>query len=239
MGKYRFFLPEKLKREGPLCLTEPELVHRLYRVLRLQAGNEVTLCDNSGSEARAEIKELGPDRAVFDISSIEAGFIPLRSVSLAVGIIKRDKFEWLVEKGTELGVSRFVPLLTDRAEKKGLRLERLNKIAREAAEQCGRSDLPQIEDPCQMQEVLENDISSGSCMVLDPSVGISFSSRSLSAGQTVTCLLGPEGGWSSREREIFRSRQVESVAWSGLTLKTETAAVIAAGFLLLDKQDPR
>jgi len=52
-------------------------------------------------------------------------------------------------------------------------------------------------------------------------------------------LLGPEGGWSSREREIFRSRQVESVAWSGLTLKTETAAVIAAGFLLLDKQDPR
>ncbi|HTI50139.1 MAG TPA: RsmE family RNA methyltransferase, partial [Planctomycetaceae bacterium] len=151
----RFYLPQSLENSG-LRLTGAE-AHHLQRVMRLNAGDEVTLFDGRGTEARARIDALTSDAV--ELTVVERFLTEdsaRRSVTLATAVPKGERFDWLVEKATELGVDRLVPLVTARSvvHPGAGKLQRLRRTIIEASKQCGRSRLMELADPVRWEDVL-------------------------------------------------------------------------------------
>jgi len=133
--------------------------------------------------------------------------------------------EWVVEKATELGVSKIVPVVSDRSEKKGFNLERARKIAVEASEQCGRGDVPLIDNS---QKIIDISLNDQEKFIVFDSSGVPFDSSLLSTNyRLLSILVGPEGGWSDKEIERFKEAKMEIFNLGKLTLRAETAAVVA------------
>ena len=140
--------------------------------------------------------------------------------------------EWVVEKATELGVSKIVPIISDRSEKKGFNIERARKIAVEASEQCGRADVPEIREV----ENLEASIKNYSSAVVFDSSGITKGDPwPEPSGQRspLVIFIGPEGGWTSKEIERFKKEKMEIFSLGNLILRAETAAITALATLIL------
>jgi 16S rRNA (uracil1498-N3)-methyltransferase len=203
----------------------PEDRHHLVRVLRLQRGELViaadgrgasTLCRFTGSEGGLE-----PEGSLAQVARIA----PVITVGFAPA--KGDRPEWVVQKLTELGVDRIVPLETERSVVRwtGARadraVERLRKVGREAAAQSRRSWLPEVSEPVPLATFARQAASAGTPMVLADGEG-----RAPSLDRPVVAV-GPEGGWSDAERALC----LDTVALGDAVLRSETAAV-AAGTLL-------
>lgn len=239
----RFFLtnqPLDKTRGELISITDPKLIRQWRNVFRMKAGDEIILLDNSGYEYPAKFLPAqgwsasgrGKNKAEFEIlNKIKNEVIPKREVVLYQSLIKKDKFEWVVQKATELGVSEFVPVLSERSEKKDLNMERLAVIAREATEQSGRGKLPKFNELLKLPEALES-IKNDS-VVFDAS-GIHFdSTRSTLYVPRLTIFIGPEGGWSPGELDLFKSKNIPVVSLGNMTLRAETAAVAVSSLLFL------
>lgn len=150
--------------------------------------------------------------------------VPPKDIYLLWSLLKKDKNDWVLQKCTELGVSHFLPLLADRSEKTGFNSERAEKIVIEAAEQCGRSDIPKVREPMHVQTAIEQ--LQGKVPLLVCEQGEQESWTDL---ENLGILIGPEGGWSEKELEIFDSFHVPKFALHNFTLRAETAAVAAVG----------
>lgn len=150
-------------------------------------------------------------------------------LSLAVSLIKKDNFEWVIQKGTELGVSEFIPLVSDRSEKKGFNMERAQKIMIEAVEQSGRGDVPAILEPVDVEVFLETEKRG---MVVFNTTGINFFSKNSKEKEDRVACIGPEGGWSEKEIEMFKNKGAEIVKLDTPVLRAETAAVAVATLFL-------
>lgn len=150
-----------------------------------------------------------------------------RKLSLAVSLVKKDNFEWVIQKGTELGVTEFIPLISERSEKKGFNMERAEKIMIEALEQSGRGDMAFIQPPIDLDIFLNTEKRK---VVAFNTSGIKFSSRN-SKEEIVACI-GPEGGWSEKEIEMFKSKNVEVIELNTPVLRAETAAIVVATLFL-------
>jgi 16S rRNA (uracil1498-N3)-methyltransferase len=191
--------------------------HHLDRVLRLRAGAPITIADGGG---RSRPARFGP-ALVVDGEIVEE---PVPAVELTVGcaLAKGDKTEWAVQKLTELGIDTIIPFIADRCivrwepGRVAHHTNRLRKVAREAAMQCRRPRLPNVADLARFDE-----------LVTRPSVALADRGGApIGAGDT-TILVGPEGGWSPRERDAAS----KLVGLGAYVLRAETAAV-AAGVLL-------
>src|SRR5581483_5213857 len=157
MHVHRFINPLSLA-PGQLTLVDQSLVLQLTRVLRLHVGERIILCDGQGSEAEAEIRRISSDAVEVWVGEVRpVASEPSRFVSLACAILKRDKFEFVVQKATEVGVREIIPLITARTVKQRLRLDRLGTIAREAAEQSGRGSVPTIREPLALETLLQEE----------------------------------------------------------------------------------
>jgi 16S rRNA (uracil1498-N3)-methyltransferase len=167
--------------------------------------------------------------------------MPTKRVVLYQAVVKKDNFEWIVEKATELGVTDIVPVITERSEKKDLNMERLNKIAVEASEQCGRGDVPVVHSARpDLANVFVDSVSKDSSKSIN---GIAFhtegSARSdLAEGlesqtQSLAVFIGPEGGWSPSELELFHNNKIEICSLGKQVLRAETAAVVALSKVLM------
>ncbi len=228
----RFFIGEKIDDKKKIAISDEALIHQWRNVFRMKAGNEVVLLDNSGYEHPARFLMLEKSKAEFEIlKKIKNEVVPKREVVLYQSLIKKDKFEWVVQKCTELGVSEFVPIISERSEKKDLNMERLAVIAKEAAEQSGRGRLPKLQKLLKLQEVLDG--IKNNAVVFDVS-GIPFPefTKRLTL-DALRCFIGPEGGWTSSELELFKSKNIPIVSIGNMTLRAETAAIAAASILLL------
>lgn len=270
MRLHRFYIERKLSADGDLNalkagrkivrkikIENDELAHQWRDVLRFQVGQEVILFDNSGSEFRAVILSIGNRSAEVEIlESRPVGFNPPFLVFLCIALAKRDSFEWTLEKGTELGVAGFAPLISERSEKKNINIVRSKNILKEASEQSGRAILPEIFEPVALADFLENLSSKNSTrsnsdfsnaklsaespaetvpeifFALDPS-GEPFDAARLKGGKRVNIFIGPEGGFSPREIKLFRERDIPIYSIGKQTLRAETAAVAIASILLL------
>ena len=237
MRIHRFFVEFPLVREGTLTVPDTALLHQWKSVFRLREGDPVILFDNSGDEYVARITRIGKKEGAVEILDRHTCSVPIpREVLMCVSVAKKDKFEWVVEKGTELGVTRFIPILSDRTEKKNVSLERLKKIAKEATEQSERCTLPEIDPVTPLTEAIDS-ISNTSksrmrVVALDREAADHI--RGLQeTNDPIAVFIGPEGGWSDNERTLFEKRDVQKVLLGDTVLKTETAAVAAASFLLL------
>lgn len=225
MKTNRFYIEQNLDLEE-ITLISREVVHQIRDVLRMKFGNKIVIFNGNGLDYLFEIRSI--DKTSIQLKKIESKpniFNPKLELEIAVALVKRDKIEWIIEKGTEIGVSSFRPLLAERSEKKSINMERLNKIALEATEQSQRGKVPIIHGVTKL-----TDLGKERYIVLDPK-GSKFKP---SIDTKITILVGPEGGWTEKELEIFRDRNAEIVSIGSQTLKTETACLAISAMLLLD-----
>ena len=152
---------------------------------------------------------------------LEAGQIVKQVKIYAKSIVKKDTFEWIVEKATELGVSHIIPLISDRSEKKDINKGRLIKISIEAAEQSGRATTPVIHEVMNMKKAL-TDFQKIKSIIWDPSA-VKFSPAELADMQGI--YIGPEGGWTPAELALFQQRNILVRSLGPQILKAETAVI--------------
>jgi len=201
----------------------PEQAHHLVDVLRLREGAEVALFDGKGGAARAKVQRIAGREVELRLLGPEPSRESPLSLTLAVSPPRGDRMSFLIEKLTELGVTRVIPLATERG-RSGKNLERWRRIAVEACKQSGRSRSPEVCAPRGYEEVLSEE---GSLLAAHPGA------PPLSAPRKgpIVALIGPEGGWSERELTLFASRGVTLFGLGPRTMRTETAAIAAATLL--------
>lgn len=230
MRLHRFFVPEQIGDSDTVIVKDSALTHQLRHVFRFTVGGQVILLDNSGFEYRAMINEFHPSAVTFSIVSKRGSpNIPSRELHLFVSIIKKDKFEWIVEKGTELGVSKFVPIISDRSEKKSLNIERLEKIILEASEQSGKAIRPVITEPIKFEDTLRQEYP---CFAFHPT-GDVFTIEHAQNYSPLGAFIGPEGGWSDKEIFAFKQNKIKVYSLGNTILRAETAALAVSTLLLL------
>lgn len=242
MRLHRFYINQPIGKE--VRIDDKELLHQWQKVFRLKASDRVIVFNGGDSEYEGYFKVLAKNEAVLVIDK-ERKVKNNSNIELHIfqSIIKKDNFELVVEKCTEIGVSAFHPLISERSEKKDLNLERLNKIAKEAAEQSGRIMLPKIFTP----ESLEKGITDfdGELFVLDfegTSLAEVFAKiknnpsqmkKQFDGAGKIGILIGPEGGWSDNEKIWFDEKGIKYISFGSQILRAETAAVVISALILL------
>ena len=228
MARRRFFVPEI--RRGLAELTGPDAEH-LVRVLRAEVGQVYELSDNQDLYL-AEIETARKSLVSFRVKEKLVPPAPAVTVALAAALFKFDRFEWLIEKATELGVSTIQPFEATRTEH-GLaqashkRRARWEKIALEASQQSRRAHLPQIEPTVRFAKAIERTATAK--LLLDEDAAAPPILNALppqrTASDHVALLLGPEGGWTPEERGAAQAAGWLPCSLGGTVLRAETAAV--------------
>jgi len=236
MKLQRFFVKEKLedlKAEDSFFVTDKDLENQLRKVFRFRGGEVVELFDGSGFNFESKIVDFEKDRTNFIlISKKQNKNVSEVEVHLFQSIVKKDNFEWIVEKGTELGVIAFHPIISDRSEKKDLNLERLNKIAKEASEQSGRGEMPEIFAPVTFSDAIKG--FDGKLVAFDQDgSNISAKISDFKNLRKIGILIGPEGGWSEGDLQTLKNAKVEIVSLGKQTLRAETASIVASTIFLI------
>jgi 16S rRNA (uracil1498-N3)-methyltransferase len=231
MRLHRFFIAQKLGTSKDVLIEDRDVIHQWKNVFRLESQNEVILLDNSGIEYLCEIETLTREFAKLKvIGHREVVNVPKKEITLFCSLIKKDNFEWILEKGTELGVSEFMPVLSERSEKKDFNFERGNKIIKEASEQSGRGKMPILNEIVDLEKVFSE--FSGSFIAFHPE-GEKFYTEKVSNLDKIGVLTGPEGGWTDNELELFQKNGVKIYSLGSQVLRAETAAIAVASLFLL------
>lgn len=242
MTRRRFYAPPEAFdfRTKQVSLAVDEARH-LREVLRLKPGDQVKVFDGSGNEYAATIEKALRDSALLRLgeqvepASVES---PLR-LTLAVALLKGDKFDLVVQKATELGVSEIVPVMTRFADIRlhnsadaTKRVTRWQRISLEAAKQSGRAALPVIRAPLDFLALVSNESDVALCVLFAERNGESlFELPTTVPSQTITLLVGSEGGWADEEIESAREHGWKIVTLGGRVLRAETAAIVVAALM--------
>ena len=222
MRYHRFISDFDLDKER-LEVTDEHLRSQWHSVLRLVSGDTVILCDGRGREAMATIEDMNKKATVFSLRNvIETNPGPSKQVTLYTSLLRRENFEIVVQKATEIGIAHIVPLLTERTVKTGFNRVRLEKILLEAAEQSGRTMLPALSEPIAFADAIES---------VSPKDSILFDGSGDAVPGPVSAIhlfVGPEGGFSDKEVELARDAGIPIASLGGLTLRAETAAIVVS-----------
>jgi 16S rRNA (uracil1498-N3)-methyltransferase len=212
--------------EGVQVELDPPQANYLGHVLRLGEGAELLLFDGSSGEWRARIKDAGRKRMTLEVAERAREPETIPDVWLAFAPVKRSQTDWLVEKATELGAARLMPVITQRTIVERVRLDRLELIAIEAAEQCGRTRLPDISEPLPLAHLLQHRDASRTLYFADEAGGEPAAGAFTPAPAAI--LTGPEGGFTDAERELIRSApNAVAISLGPRILRAETAALAA------------
>ncbi|MGP0075006.1 MAG: RsmE family RNA methyltransferase [Bryobacteraceae bacterium] len=229
MARRRFFVDAV--ESGRARITGPE-AHHLTRVLRVEPGQQFEISDNH-SVYLAEVESARKDLVSFSVQEKMMAPEPRVRTAVLASLIRFERFEWMLEKATELGVARFVPVRAERSEK-GLeraaekRMSRWNRIVREASEQSRRARLPEIGAPVDVAAALASEAHWRFALEEGPAPPIlSALPAQREAGHSVAVLVGPEGGWTDRERQQIANTSWRPVSLGTEILRAETAAIAA------------
>ncbi len=234
---------------------EPETAKKLTRVLRLTSGEIFVAFDGLGGQwecVLTSVNETGKGARAAILNEVSDERPRRLHISVAQAVPKGEKMEFVLQKGTELGVMEFWPLLASRSVptfddelRVDARAERWRKIVQSACAQCGRADVPIVHAPCEFATSVDYGTNNSRCFMLDERGGTEtlraalqreplLEDRVLDVDELprrVMLLVGPEGGWTEREREWADRYGVESVGLGRSILRTETAALVAASVL--------
>jgi 16S rRNA (uracil1498-N3)-methyltransferase len=229
----RFFASPANFANGIVTLSDEETRH-LRDVLRLRVGDDAAVFDGAGKEFRCEVKSIGKrssELSVINAIDPASPESPL-SITLAAAILKHDRFDLVVQKAVELGITRLTPLEVVRSDVRAQdavkRIDRWRRIAMEATKQCGRARLMDIDQPCKFTDVVA---------AADPRSTIMFSERDGGSlpesigSDMLTAVIGPVGGWDDSELHMAKSKRLPIVTLGGRILRAETAAISIATVL--------
>ena len=215
------------------CELTGSAAHHVARVLRLRAGAPLVLFDGAGGEYLATIAALGENRVSVAIGEYSAAdHESALELTLAQGISRADRMDLVIQKATELGVTRIVPIATQRSVMRGeetqarRKLEHWRGIAIAACEQCGRNRLPQIEAPLAWQRWLSARASPGLSLLLSRRSATPLGDA-VTGAAGVELLIGPEGGLTPEEETAALAAGFRAVRLGPRVLRTETAAIAA------------
>jgi 16S rRNA (uracil1498-N3)-methyltransferase len=219
----RLYVEEILAPNAMLTL-DGAAANYLTNVLRLTAGAEVKLFDDRSGEWLARIEEAGRRRVTLRIARHLREREEVPDLWLLFAPVKRGRIDWLVEKATELGVARLVPVITRRTVVDRLNIDRLRAHAIEAAEQCERTALPMLEEPRKLAAALGDWPAGRALYFADEAGGEPFRP----APGAAAILIGPEGGFTDEERAAIRALpQARPVSLGPRILRADTAALAA------------
>jgi 16S rRNA (uracil1498-N3)-methyltransferase len=237
MQRRRFYAPPEEISESGVILSRDE-THHLARVLRLRAGDEVFVFDGRGREFLCRLADVESSRARLEIIQPLNDVVESRlDLTLAQSLAKGEKFDLVVQKATELGVRRIIPLATEQGdvkiddEKASKRLERWRRISLEALKQSGRRTIVEIATPIALKDFLDS--VAGAMLVFSERGGLRLHDAldGISKNSAITILIGPEGGWSDAEIALLVERGAKAVTIGPRVLRTETAAIVAAALI--------
>lgn len=243
MTRRRFYAPPSAFDSNANDVTlAPDEARHLRDVLRLKVGDEVYVFDGAGKEFQCSVAESRRDSAKLKLVSEVAPARPESplALTLAVALLKGEKFDLVVQKATELGVLRVVPVVTKLADIRlrdesdaTKRVARWQRIALEAAKQCGRAVVPEIANPVPFQSLIQ-DFGEGRKLLFSERDGqpLREATQSFPAEPSpLTALVGSEGGWTDEELEAARQAGWPVVTLGGRTLRAETAAIAITALL--------
>lgn len=219
---------------GTSALLEGDEARHLTRVLRAKVGDTVALFDGRGHAWEARVAGIGRDRVKLDLgNALPTIPPPAVTVTLAVALPKGDRQKWMVEKLTELGVSRLVPLITTRgvAEATDSARSRLERGVVEACKQCGRDTLMEIGAATSMADLLAAAPTGTRTLLADPHGSPPEAVLAAEPTAAILVLVGPEGGFTAEEVTTLEAAGCQRITFGRHILRVETAAVAAAARL--------
>ena len=219
-----------------LELPETSAAH-LTRVLRLQAGDSCVVFDGRGHEADAQLIAIDKRGARVRVGEVRtpANESPLR-ITLLQGVARGEKMDLILQKGTELGVSAFVPVFSDRSEVKldgaraAKRLEHWRGVVVSACEQSSRAWVPEVQPPVALANALTR-LTPTTRLLLDPGATMNCRTALGADQRDVVLAIGPEGGWSPQDRSLLEARDFLGTRLGPRVLRTETAGLAAIAAL--------
>jgi 16S rRNA (uracil1498-N3)-methyltransferase len=221
----RLFVDQPLSRDTGIVL-DGAPANYLLNVLRLGPAAQVKLFDDRTGEWLAEIVEAGKRKTRLRITAHLRGREPVPDLWLLFAPIKRGRIDWLVEKATELGVARLVPVVTRRTNVERVNLERLRAHAIEAAEQCERTALPELAEPRKLEALLWQWPADRTLYFADEAGGPALAE--IASPGPAAILIGPEGGFTDEERAAIGAlAQARRVSLGPRILRADTAALAA------------
>lgn len=236
MQIHRFIVDINLKNKI-LRIKDGKLAQQLRKVLRLRIGDRIILSSGKGEAGEFSIIKL--TKEFIDVSRIRE--LPKSkengstNVTLFCAILKKDNFELVVQKSTEVGINGIVPLLSRRTVKQSIKIERVLKIIKEASEQSGKVLLPKLAVPMEFEDALTYS-ATNECNIIFDASGCNFSDilSEIRKYKSIGLFIGPEGGWDKTELDLAEHQKFKVISLSAYTLRAETAAIIAS-YLICNK----
>ncbi|MBA4384890.1 MAG: 16S rRNA (uracil(1498)-N(3))-methyltransferase [Anaerolinea sp.] len=239
---HRFFVPADLINTSEINLPH-EISQQICRVLRLKTGSEIVLLDNQGFEYLSRLYEVGESHCTATILSKEQSMgEPVTQITLLIGLTQREKFELILQKCTEIGVTTFTPVITTRTLVQKIsdvedKYPRWKKIIQEAAEQSHRGRLPVLAPTLKYADALAKSKADTSLKLIlwedEANLSIKQKLREFKGNQ-VSLIIGPEGGLSTEEVELAKVNGYIPVSLGKRILRMETAAIHTAGVVLYE-----
>ena len=230
MSNIRLFHPENII-ENTTGLLSKEHTHYVINVMRLKRGSNLNFF-NKGGEWLSEIVFLDRDRVEVKFLNKIKESTNISNIELAICLVKKSPMETILQKATELGVSKIIPIISERTEVKELNFERANKIVVEATEQSNQLIPPQISKVTKLKDYLKDLDSSSKLLFADVNSKDNLKSKVLEEAKTLSVLIGPEGDFSPSERElILANSHVVSFTISKNILRSDTAVISAISLI--------
>lgn len=205
----------------------------------MRNGDRIELFNGDGLNYSSSIVNTGRSRVTVNIDRSDPGAeLPQPPLHLALAIIKSDRFEWAVQKATELGVRRIIPMVTEycvislRVDREERRRQRWERIVIEASEQSGRCTVPEVTQVTSFADVIGDTSSNQPVLLWEDEPTSALTAMSFDTQRPLVILVGPEGGFSPAEIEAARGTGVSTATLGRLTLRSETAAVAAVAMLV-------
>jgi 16S rRNA (uracil1498-N3)-methyltransferase len=258
----RFFVSKNCFHHDKVVLVGKDQTHQIRDVLRLSEGEHIIILDNEGLEYDVVLTKVRRQEVVGQIiANRPASGEPMVQITLFQSLLGRDKFELVLQKCTEVGVSAFVPVVTERSLVRDTTIKpekfaRWQKIITEAAEQSHRGRIPEMSNPLPLDQALNQivdfdcrfiawpakggfDTVQGFALPAEGTVTLQQALRSICKGvpETVALMIGPEGGFSQQEVELAKKSGAIPITLGQRILRTETAAIVASALILYELAD--
>jgi 16S rRNA (uracil1498-N3)-methyltransferase len=241
MTRRRFYAPPQAFASDAKSVTlSAEETRHVRDVLRLKSGDEVYVFDGAGREVRGQVQSITRDSTEVSVSDEVEPARPESplTLTLAVALLKGEKFDLVVQKMTELGVVRVIPVITARADIKirndddaERKLIRWRRITLEASKQCGRARLMDVENPSAFHDFVERPGGDELRLMFSERGGESLAAAGNQKSDPATALVGSEGGWTNEEIDQARDAGWKIVTLGGRILRAETAAIVVSALL--------